>query len=46
MFTRLLQRFEILPPFEGQKRIVCRPVPATVLAPSPFQVRLIPRIWL
>jgi len=41
--TSLVQRFDIRPP-EGQKSIVVKDVSAVTTAPSPFEVRLIPRV--
>ena len=41
--TSLVQRFDIRPP-EGQKSIVVKEVCSITTAPSPFEVRLIPRV--
>jgi len=41
-FTGLLQNFEILPP-EGRDAIAFTPVTSITVAPSPYDVRFVPR---
>ena len=41
--TSLVQRFDIRPP-EGQKSIIVKEVCAVTMSPSPFEIRLLPRV--